>query len=85
MAFEVPNCGRHRIQALLARHPGVRILRRQRRFQLRSREDFCELELDGERFIVSEPWGDSSRFWIGQEPPRPSPALEELRHYLAQS
>jgi hypothetical protein len=33
------------------------------------KDEICSFELSGERFIICEPFGDNSRFWIGTEPP----------------
>jgi hypothetical protein len=35
---------------------------------------FCRFELDGVGFEAWEPYGDSSRYWIGPEPPRSFPS-----------
>lgn len=85
IAFEVSNAllSRHRAQRILRKIPGVTIRRRQRPYQLRSEEHFCEFSLGGRCFVISEPWGDSSRFWIGQRPPEPSAELESLRAHFA--
>jgi hypothetical protein len=32
-------------------------------------EQFCEFEVEGQRFVIEEPYGDNSRYWIGPEPP----------------
>lgn len=82
VALEIPNIGRHRVQRLVERLPGATISRRQKRFQIRSEEDFCGFELQGERFTVSEPWSDNSRYWVGQSPPQSSPQLGTLREFF---
>src|SRR5437867_10158615 len=78
-AFEVPNFGRHRAARLVARIPGAAVLRAQRHFQFFSTDEFCEFQLEGQRFVVMEPWGDSSRYWIGPKPPRSTPLIERVR------
>lgn len=84
IAFEVPNCGRHRAQRLVRRIPGATVVRCQRRFQVCSDEQFCEFELGGRRFLLWEPWNDNSRFWIGEEPARASAQLDRLRTAFAE-
>jgi hypothetical protein len=64
-AFEVKNLllGRRGVLRVVERIPNARIVSFSRRT-----EDFCEFDVGGVRFVVSEPWNDSSRFWIGQKP-----------------
>jgi len=71
-AFEISNLlvSRRRVCRILRTIPGVHISRSPR-FLSRFREDeFCEFEVSGQRFKAWEPWGDSSCFWIGPEPPQ---------------
>jgi hypothetical protein len=67
--------GRHGACRIARRIPGARVVRSQRRFASSNRDGFCEFELDGVTFIIEEPFGDNSRYWIG-----PNPA-----HYMAQT
>lgn len=84
VAFEIPNVGRDRVQRLVEDIPGASILRRQPRFHFGPREEkFCEFTFDGATFFVYEPWSDSSRYYIGEYPPRPSSALDSLRKYFS--
>jgi hypothetical protein len=71
-AFEIENTnlGRHGACRVAQRIPGARIVRRQRRFAWSKRDDFCEFEVDGVTFVIEEPFGDNSRYWIGPKPPR---------------
>jgi hypothetical protein len=46
-------------------------------------EYFCEFDLRGTRFVAWEPWGDSSRYWIGPEPARPTPEVATVRDAFA--
>ncbi len=82
-AFEIPAIGRQRVQRFVATLPGAKVLRRQRRFQIGQEEHFCEFEFDGRRFVIWEPWNDSSRFWIGEDQPQTSAQLERLREMFA--
>jgi hypothetical protein len=82
-AFEIANSiiGRRGVCRVVSRIPGVTLLRRPLTFLSWFREStFCEFELEGVRFSADEgPWGDSSRYWIGPEPPRSVPQLQLVR------
>jgi hypothetical protein len=82
-AFEVDNIalGRRGLCRVVSKIPGAALLRRPVRFLSWFREStFCEFELDGVRFSADEgPWGDSSRYGVGPEPPRWVPQLEVVR------
>ena len=72
-AFEVGNflLSRRGVCRILRAIPGVRILRTPRFLSWLSGEEvFCEFEVNGQRFEAWEPWGDSSVYWIGPEPPQ---------------
>jgi hypothetical protein len=65
-AFEVDNCyiSLGTISKLLATVDGVTNVQRKSRFG--SPEDVrIEFNYQGYSYIVFEPWGDSSRYWIG--------------------
>ncbi|MBI2839379.1 MAG: hypothetical protein HYX75_13770 [Acidobacteria bacterium] len=76
--------GRHRLAKFIAKIPGVGIIRKQQPFQFLSEDEFCEFEIDRQRFIVWEPWGDSNRYWVGPKPPEWCPQTEFLRQRFAQ-
>jgi hypothetical protein len=78
-AFEVSNILlRRRAACRIVRSiPGVKLVRRTRNDQ------FCQFELDGVTFVLWEPWGDSSRYWVGPEPPRPVDQLALVRREFA--
>jgi hypothetical protein len=82
-AFEVANFGRRRVCRFVGTVPGVVVLRRQRYFQFSSEDDFCEFELQGQKFVISEPWGDNSRYWVGPKPPEWCPEVERVRDAFA--
>ena len=67
-AFEVPNTllTRRGVCRLIRAIPGAHLL--SGRAELRQ-EEFCTFEVQGQKFKAWEPWGDSSRYWIGPEPP----------------
>ncbi len=86
-AFEVDNydLGRHGACRIVARIPGSRVARKQRRFALFGRDDFCEFELEGVSFIVEEPFGDNSRYWVGPKSGRYAPAIHVVRDFFARA
>ena len=51
----------------------------------RTEDEFCEFELDGERFLMIEPFGDSGRFRIVSDPPAPEIAIENVRGFFARA
>ncbi len=46
-------------------------------------DEFARFELNGRTFVLEEPFGDNSRYLIYQQPPQPSPELEQLRDAFA--
>jgi hypothetical protein len=78
-AFEVPNFGRQRACKFVSRIPGTKVFRQQKHFELESSDEFCEFEFQKQTFVIQEPFGDNSRFWIGPKPPEWCPQLEALR------
>jgi hypothetical protein len=82
--FEVSNLflSRGRICRLAARIDGAQVIRRPRRFALND-DDFGELVIGGEGFIIIEPFGDSTVYWIvAKEPPASSEAMSHVRSAL---
>ena len=65
-AFEIENVyvGRRRIGALLARVNDVSEVKVSRSFLPRG-DVHVDFLYGGKQYVVWEPWGDSSRFWIG--------------------
>ena len=86
-AFEVDNTplGRQGAWRVVRAIAGARVIRRPRRFWLFDPDEFCEFELDGVRFVVEEPWGDNSRYWIGPTPPRWVPQTAIVRDAFGQA
>jgi hypothetical protein len=71
-AFEVNNAllGRRGLLAVVKRIPGATIIRRPLPLFSWFREEvFCEFSIGDRKFVAWEPFGDSSRYWIGTEPP----------------
>ncbi|WIV96810.1 hypothetical protein [Kinneretia aquatilis] len=61
LGFEISSLlGRRFARRIAASVPGARVLAS----NLRS-DVFCEFEVAGETFIIEEPFGDNSRYWIG--------------------
>jgi hypothetical protein len=80
-AFEIANSfrGRRDVVDVISAIPGARVIRSPKFLSLFREEEFCEFELEGDRFVAWEPFGDNSRYWIGAEPPRWLPQLEHIR------
>lgn len=73
VSFEISNIGRSRVCRFIDRTiPSANVNRQQS-------DDFCTFQLNGRRFVISEPWSDSSRYLIHEETPQPSVELETLR------
>jgi hypothetical protein len=80
-AFEIENSslGRRGVCKVLARIPGCRLARRPRFLSWLREAEFCQFEMDGIPFVVDEPFGDNSRYWIGPRPPRCVPQIVAVR------
>jgi hypothetical protein len=72
--------GRTGARRIVAAIPGCKVVRRQGRFKLSGRDDFCEFAIDGKTFLVIEPFGDNSRYWVVADPPEAEcPQLARVR------
>ena len=80
-AFEITNSFRRRrgLCNLVARIPGCRLVKRPCLLSWFREAEFCEFDIDGIRFVVEEPFGDNSRWWIGPRPPRWVPQIATVR------
>ena len=78
-AFEVENIllSRRRACKIVESITGATIVRRTRIF--RDTDDFCEFTLDGFNFIIEEPFGDNSRYWVGSKDAAGSTVLPKVR------
>jgi hypothetical protein len=78
-AFEVENTllTRGRACRIVESIPGVVVVRRSRLF--RDTDDFCEFTLAGETFMIEEPFGDNSRYWVGGKNKSQSFSLQQIR------
>jgi hypothetical protein len=86
IGFEINNTfvGRWRACRAARDIPGSRIIRWPRRWALND-DEFCEFELNGSRFVIVEPFGDNSRYWIVSDPPAPEPVVAEVRASFAKA
>ena len=88
-AFEVSNflLSRRACCRIVRRIPGAHLLNQPPFFSWpwSSEDEFCEFELDAVKFVVWEPWGDSSRYWIGPQPLRWVPEITWVREAFARS
>jgi len=80
-AFEVSNFGitRRGVCRLVQAIPGVVLVREPKLFSWFREDSFCEFTVDGETYEAEEPFGDSSRYWIGPCCPRWLPQTEKVR------
>ena len=85
-AFEIGNVflARRSVLDIVRRVPGVRIVRAPRWFSEWREDDFCEFDVDGQRFVAGEPFGDNSRYWIGPEPTAWCPQVAVVRETFLQ-
>jgi hypothetical protein len=70
-AFEVSNAviGRGGACTIASEVHGSTLVRGPRFWSWLREEEFCEFDVNGQRFVIEEPFGDNSRYWIGPEPP----------------
>lgn len=70
-AFEVENAflGRAGVCRVVSSIPGARLIRKPKFLSWLREAEFCEFEIGERRFVVEEPFGDNSRYWIGTKPP----------------
>lgn len=67
IGFEISNfffSSSASVARFFKKYPGVSLTRQRRMFE-RGNEIHAEFDFDGLAFVVREPYGDSSRFWIG--------------------
>ena len=82
-AFEVQNVllGRSRACKIAQSLPGAQIMKKPKMFG--GTDDFCLFEVNGEAFVISEPFGDNSRYWVGPRHPSKSQTLWAIRSQFA--
>jgi hypothetical protein len=73
--FQVSNAllGRRRACELASAVPGALVVRAPRVFRSGG-DDFCAFEVDGVPFLIIEPFGDNSRYWVVAAEPNPGAA-----------
>jgi hypothetical protein len=80
-AFEISSLlGRRFACRIAASVPGARVLAS----NLRS-DVFCEFEVAGETFVIEEPFGDNSRYWIGPAGAGRSAAIQTVHSHFERS
>lgn len=86
-AFEVPNTflGRRGARRIVGAIPGARVLPATHHPDIGNSDQFCAFELGSNTFVVDEPFGDNSRYWIGANPPRWVPELSIVRDAFARA
>lgn len=80
-AFEVSvlETGRRGVRRIVESIPSAKLIRRPKLFSWFREDEFCEFEVDGEKFVAWEPYGDNSRYWIGPDPARWLPQTQRVR------
>ena len=80
-AFEVSvsETDRRGICRVVESIPGAKLTRKPKLFSWFREEEFCEFEVDGEKYVAWEPYGDNSRYWIGPDPARWLPQTQRVR------
>ena len=80
-AFEVGNAGlgRRGVCRVVEAIPGAKVVRRPKFLSWFREEEFCEFVVDGKTFVAWEPYGDSSRYWIGPDPIEPLPQTQRVQ------
>jgi hypothetical protein len=86
-AFEVSSgIGRRHACAIAGSIPGSRVLTEPTRFSwFTDADEFCRFEVGGQVFVIWEPFGDNSRYWIGSDPPAACPQLARVREVFARA
>jgi hypothetical protein len=67
---------RHGVARIVETIGGATVLRKQKRFAIWARDDFCEFVVNGKTFLAIEPFGDNSEFWLVTEPPEECPQMK---------
>ncbi len=84
--FEVSNIvlSRSEASSLVARLPGVEMVRKPKRFALYGDDEFCVFCWNGRTFTLWEPFGDNDRFHVAERPLGHSHELEQIRSAFQQ-
>ena len=83
--FEVDNIliGRSKACRIVESIPGVTLSKRHRPWRFEHDEVFCVFTLNGKTFEIWEPFGDNSRYHVGETKAAWSPELEALKKAFA--
>ena len=73
ISFEIPNIGRTRVCRFVQSSLGCHVTRH------RKSDDFADFRVGGRKFVITELWGDNSRFTVSEIPAKPSDELTTLR------
>jgi hypothetical protein len=86
-AFEVSNAviGRGGACLIVSQIPGSQIVRGPRSWSWFREEQLCEFDVEGRRFVILEPFGDNSRYWVGPVPPQWCEQVDVVRNAFAQA
>ena len=85
-AFEVSNTflSRKKVIQIIEELPGVIVVSKPQGFVFDNETEFCQFEHEGDTFIIEEPWGDSSRYWIGPKAIAFTPNINSIiQHFRA--
>lgn len=81
LGFEISSLlGRRFARRIAASVPGARVTAS----NLRS-DVFCEFEVAGETFVIEEPFGDNSRYWIGPAGAGRSAGIQAVHSHFEKS
>ena len=82
-AFEIDNLWMDRtsVGAVVTSIPGAELRDLHRSWW--GPDEFCEFVLHGKTFVVWEPWGDNSRYWVGPSPPEFTEHIDAVRATFA--
>jgi hypothetical protein len=81
--FEVSSLiGRRACCKIAAAIPGVRVTKTYTPF-VSQEVAFCEFELNGEQFLIKEPFQDNSRYWVGPKHNLPTGSLPLVLNHFA--
>lgn len=87
ISFEVENLflSRNRTGRIIRRIPNVNVTKGPQLFSFSEADEFCEFEIQGEKFVACEPFGDNSRYWIGTQSGKWCEQIEIVRNAFIQS
>jgi hypothetical protein len=79
-AFEISStwCSRRKAVSIIERLNNVEITKRPKWFSFKGQDVFCEFNYKDISYLIEEPWGDSSRYWIGPEEKSGNSGINEI-------